>query len=223
MNKTIIAIIDDELPIARYLKKTLEKDEQNFQVYDFTDGNKALEFLHDNSVDVIIIDVMMPVINGFEFAVKLREYENHKTTSLIFYSSITKNEDRMKAFQVPILADGFVYKNDDSIDLLISQLKSLIWKNEAKLAEAKLDTVRELGKSFAHLASQKITVILGYSELIIKSINDNQIDNTKTLKHLENIKQNANDIQKMLQYTQNMEKLEIVEIGAGDKIIKVSE
>lgn len=65
-------IIDDE-PLARLELEALIKDVSNVEILGkFSSPIKALEFLNNNAVDLIFLDIEMPIINGFDFAKKLQ-------------------------------------------------------------------------------------------------------------------------------------------------------
>ena len=73
LNKESIMIVDDEIDIATFMKLSLQKC--GFNVDSFTDPFLALEHLQINSKDymIVISDIRMPGLNGFEFVRKIRE------------------------------------------------------------------------------------------------------------------------------------------------------
>ena len=65
-----ILIVDDEPNIVMTLEYTFKKN--NFEVYIARDGQEALDILEKNNPDIIILDVMMPNVDGFETLKKIK-------------------------------------------------------------------------------------------------------------------------------------------------------
>ncbi len=66
-----ILLVDDEKLLIKGLKKSLVQE--GFQVYEAYDGQQALDQLHNESVDFIILDIMLPVIDGMTLCKKIRQ------------------------------------------------------------------------------------------------------------------------------------------------------
>lgn len=82
---TSIMVVDDE-PMARTLLR-LMLSRANFEVVEAADGYEALEKTSDISPDVMILDVMMPYINGFEVCKKLRAQRGTEQLPIIMISA----------------------------------------------------------------------------------------------------------------------------------------
>ncbi|SDO37682.1 Helix-turn-helix domain-containing protein [Paenibacillus sp. yr247] len=68
-----VLIVDDELPIKRSLKKIIETELPDFTVIGTADnGEEALAFMEESQPDLVITDIHMPVINGFELAQEIK-------------------------------------------------------------------------------------------------------------------------------------------------------
>lgn len=65
-----LIIVEDDKNIQKLLKAYLEKD---YKIYQVVDGQEALDFLKKNSIDLMISDVMMPGIDGFELVKMIRQ------------------------------------------------------------------------------------------------------------------------------------------------------
>ena len=66
-----ILILDDEKEIADLV--TLYLKNENYEVYTFYDSQSAIQFLNEHKIDLAILDVMLPDINGFEICRMIRE------------------------------------------------------------------------------------------------------------------------------------------------------
>lgn len=91
-----ILIVDDQPKTLRLLTTMLEK--QGFRVRTAIDGDVALEAVANQLPDLILLDIMMPNMNGYEVCQKLRAAEATQNIPIIFLSAITNTEDIVKAF-----------------------------------------------------------------------------------------------------------------------------
>jgi len=214
-------IVDDELSIGMYVKKSLEKNEPGFKVTHFTSPTEAFDTLKDHRYDLIITDLKMPEMDGFDLAEKIRSLKEFERIPIVIYSSVTENNDRLRALSAPIYADGFISKGEGSMDFLVHQIRSIFWRNEAKEMTEKVKIAQELGKSMGHVASQSLNAILGYTDILQKNINDNKFDKDKFNRFLSTIKHSATDIKNLVNNVRNLQTIEMVDIGSGDSIIKV--
>jgi len=108
LNNESIMIVDDEIEITTFMKLSLQKC--GFNVDSFTDPFLALEHLQINSKDymIVISDIRMPGLNGFEFVRKIREVKPKIKVLLMTAFDINTN-----VFSEELLAtkvNGFVQK-----------------------------------------------------------------------------------------------------------------
>lgn len=80
-----VIIIDDEMPSIERLSFLIKQDGRLDIVNTFTDANSALEYLKQNSVDIVFSDIDMPEMNGITFGKKLLEYSPH--TILVYITA----------------------------------------------------------------------------------------------------------------------------------------
>jgi len=222
-NSYRILIADDELSIGRYVKKSLEKNEPAFQADHFVSPREAWQVCSETRYDLFILDLVMPDMNGFELAEKIRTLPQYRNTPIVIYSSVTKTDDRIRAVSAPILADGFITKTDDSMDFLVHQIRSIFWRREAADMSEKIQLAQQIGRSIGHEASHSLSAILGYTEILRLSMNGNNFDPEKFNRFLQTIKTGALEIKRLVDYLKNLQTIEEIDIGAGDKIIKVTE
>src|SRR3972149_4877905 len=88
-----ILIVEDEKTIARPL--TLKLKCSVFEAQNAYDGQEALDVLAKSKFDLIILDLVMPKVNGFEVLEKLKE--QHSKTPVIVVSNLNQEEDIAKA------------------------------------------------------------------------------------------------------------------------------
>ncbi|PIU84173.1 MAG: hypothetical protein COS68_00150 [Elusimicrobia bacterium CG06_land_8_20_14_3_00_38_11] len=120
MNKKIL-IVDDEPAILRILGDVLT--DEGYNVIAATDGETGIEKAKEFNPVLIILDVMLPGINGFEVCKLLKENEQTKKISIIILTGIsTLVEHKQKALQLG--ADDYITKPFDMSDLL-NRVKTL--------------------------------------------------------------------------------------------------
>lgn len=118
MGATKILVADDDREIVYAIAKLLEND--GFIVLKAYDGMEALDAMMTNKVDLLIIDIMMPKLDGFSAIVKIRE---SKSIPIIALSA--KSEDSDKILGLGIGADDYVTKPYNPLELL-ARVKSLL-------------------------------------------------------------------------------------------------
>ncbi len=114
-----ILVIDDQVSICLILEKFLSP---NYDVVIKNDGHKALEWLEGNLPDLIISDVQMPNIDGYQFLEKVRQLGNNKNTPVIMLSAGEANKEGVKCYRLG--AQGFLTKPFN-----FKELEELIRKN----------------------------------------------------------------------------------------------
>ena len=93
MDKAKILIVDDSPANIETLNETLENE---FDIYFATDGNDALQKVHLLGPDLILLDIMMPVMDGFEVCRRLKENEQFRDIPVIFITALDQPEDESK-------------------------------------------------------------------------------------------------------------------------------
>lgn len=101
-NKTIL-VVDDEERMARFIRLNLEHD--GFQVVEAYRGMEAMQKYRDSLPDLVLLDVMMPDIDGFEVLQLIREIS---TVPVIMLTAKGEEDDRVKGLELG--ADDYVTK-----------------------------------------------------------------------------------------------------------------
>src|SRR5262245_41271534 len=104
-----ILIVEDEARIARFLKKGLE--EESYAIDIASDGSAALDWIAGTNYDLILLDVMLPKLNGFEVCRLLRE--RGVTTPILMLTARDEVDDRVAGLNAgadDYLAKPFAFK-----------------------------------------------------------------------------------------------------------------
>ena len=116
-----ILIVDDEPNIVMTLEYTFKKS--NYEVFIARDGQEALDILKTNFPDVIILDIMMPMVDGFATLEQIRKDDNLQHTKVMFLSAKTKESDIEKGLALG--ADAYMTK-PFSIKKVVEKVEKLL-------------------------------------------------------------------------------------------------
>jgi len=116
-----ILIVDDEPNIVMTLEYTFKKS--NYEVFIARDGQEALDILKTNFPDVIILDIMMPMVDGFATLEQIRKDANLQHTKVMFLSAKNKESDIEKGLALG--ADAYMTK-PFSIKKVVDKVEELL-------------------------------------------------------------------------------------------------
>jgi two-component system KDP operon response regulator KdpE len=114
-----VLVVDDEPPIRRFLRTSLSA--QGYHVIEAEDGPSAKSALRQNAVDVIVLDLGLPGLDGFEIIKQLREQGS--TIPIVVLSSRTDEAGKVRALDLG--ADDYVTK-PFGMDELIARLRTAL-------------------------------------------------------------------------------------------------
>ncbi len=126
LNRRIL-VVDDEERIVRFIRLNLEHD--GFQVSEAFNGNQALQRLRDSLPDLILLDVMMPDIDGFEVLRTVREISD---VPVIMLTAKGEEEDRVKGLELG--ADDYVTKPFSPREL-VSRVRAVLRRTHSARGE----------------------------------------------------------------------------------------
>lgn len=132
-----ILVVDDEQDILEFLSYNLEKD--GFAVLTAENGRQAVEIAKKEEPDVILLDVMMPDMDGIEACRTLRELPQFENTIIAFLTARTEDYSQIAGFETG--ADDYISKPIKP-RVLISRLRALLRRYESKESKA---SVLEVG------------------------------------------------------------------------------
>ncbi|MCZ6638013.1 MAG: response regulator transcription factor, partial [Alphaproteobacteria bacterium] len=127
-----IALVDDDQNILTSISMSLEAE--GFDVDTYTDGAKALEGLADHPVDLAILDIKMPRMDGMELLNRIRRTSQ---MPVIFLTSKDDEVDELLGFRMG--ADDYIRK-PFSQRLLLERIRALLRRAEAKSGSGKAET-----------------------------------------------------------------------------------
>lgn len=171
-----ILIVDDEPFNLDLLEQELE--DQGYVIERANDGVEALEKVPSFLPDVILLDYMMPRMNGLEALKRLRQDEKHKSIPVILLTAKATQEDKVRGLDAG--ADDYVIKPFDSFELLarvrammrIKQMHDMLEEWNQSLADKvkqQVEEIQRVSRLKRYLSPQIAETILGEDENVFKS------------------------------------------------------
>ena len=118
--KKIILVVDDEKSMARALE--LKLGFEGFETRSAPDGQSALDIIEKEYIDLILLDLMMPRLDGFRFLEILKQRKNKVPLIVLTNLSQSEDEDRARALG----AKEFFVKSDTPIATIVTRVKALL-------------------------------------------------------------------------------------------------
>ena len=141
-----ILIVDDEKDILEFLSYNLHKE--GFEIFTASNGSAALKIAKKEVPNLIILDVMMPEMDGIETCEKIREIEALDSTLILFLTARSEEYSELAGFSAG--ADDYVTKPIKP-KLLISRVNALLRRSQSKkeqsfieIEELKIDKDKHL-------------------------------------------------------------------------------
>ncbi|MDA3892001.1 MAG: hybrid sensor histidine kinase/response regulator [Salinivirgaceae bacterium] len=127
-----ILIVDDTPKNLQVLGNTLKLE--NFKVEFAINGFQALEWIEKKEFDLILLDVMMPEMDGYEVCEKIRANDKNKNLPIIFLTAKTDSESIVRGFEIG--AQDYITKPFNTAELLVRVKTQLELKNSRKKLES---------------------------------------------------------------------------------------
>ena len=113
-----VLVVDDEKLIVKGIRFSLEQD--GFEVYSAYDGEEALEMIRANDYDIVLLDLMLPKMNGLQVCQQVREFSNVPIIMLT-----AKGEDMDKIMGLEYGADDYITKPFNILEVK-ARIKAII-------------------------------------------------------------------------------------------------
>jgi CheY-like chemotaxis protein len=136
-----VLVVDDDAPVRLLCRANLEA--HGLRVVEASDGDEALEKVHTERPDAILLDIMMPSLSGWEVSAALLSDRSTDQIPIIFISALGGGSERRRAFELG--AVGYVTKPFDPAVLgptIIGVLDQIDRGERSALIAEKLDALR---------------------------------------------------------------------------------
>lgn len=128
-DEPVILVVDDEERMARFIRLNLEHD--GFRVVEAYRGMQALQALRDSLPDLVLLDIMMPDIDGFEVLKMMREISS---IPVIMLTAKGEEDDRVKGLEMG--ADDYITKPFSPREL-VSRVRAVLRRVNSTVADSK--------------------------------------------------------------------------------------
>ena len=121
-NNTKILIVDDDPFILDMY--VIKFKEQGFEIETATDGKMALEKIQTHNPDILLLDVVMPKMDGFDVIKKIQENRIPRTFKILFLTNFGQKEDVERGMQLG--ADGYIIKAHFTPSEVVEKVKEVL-------------------------------------------------------------------------------------------------
>ncbi|MCB4756932.1 MAG: response regulator [Elusimicrobia bacterium] len=188
MNRTeertrpVILVVDDEPRIVENMQALLEK--KGFEVVPSFSGGEGLSKLKQVGPDLIILDVMMPEIDGFQVCRQVKSNSETRSIPILLLTALNQTEEKVKGLEAG--ADDFLTKPFENAELL-ARVKAHL---RAKRLHDDLKKMEQLKDSLTHMIvhdlKAPVTAINGGLGAILSRVEENGGNLTEEMKNLLN-------------------------------------
>ncbi|NOZ47738.1 MAG: sigma-54-dependent Fis family transcriptional regulator [Chlorobi bacterium] len=214
-----ILVVDDIPNNLQVLGSTLKRE--NFKVEFAINGKYALEWLYKREFDLILLDIMMPEMDGFETCSIIRKNEKYNDLPVIFLTAKNDTKDIIEGFKIG--AQDYITKPFDEEEL-IARVKThlMIRKMSLQMQELVNQRTAELQKTH-----EELVISLKQLEILKNKLQDENIYMQEEIKlnhNFENIIGKSKKLTKVLHSVENVAKtdstvLVLGETGSGKELI----
>ena len=145
-----VLVVDDEKLIVKGIRFSLEQD--GMQVDCAYDGEEALAYAKENTYDIILLDVMLPKMNGFEVCQQIREFSDVPIIMLT-----AKGDDMDKILGLEYGADDYITKPFNILEVK-ARIKAIIRRTSKRTEEKESPKIAERGEMRLELDSRRVYI-----------------------------------------------------------------
>lgn len=191
-----IMVVDDDLTSRDLVTNYLTKE--GYEVIQAENGRRCLELMKDHTPDLILLDVMMPEIDGFKVCETLKKNEKTFHLPIVILSALNDKMDRVRSIELG--ADDFLCKPFDKTELL-ARVRSLLrikFQHQQIIQANKMSAVATLANGVSHEFNNILAGISSWAQIALS-----QKDEKVYEKALENIKKSSDKGAKLVKGLQD--------------------
>ncbi len=148
MNGKRVLVVDDDPTMVRLIKVNLKLNE--YEVLEATSGEQALEIISKEPLDLVVLDIMMPGVDGWQVLKHIRSREETKELPVILVTAKTQDSDVIRGWELG--ADEYIIKPFNPL-LLVEVIKMVLDRSyderldRRKKQKEKLEVLRNLSRA----------------------------------------------------------------------------
>ena len=164
-----VLVVDDTPANVKIIKKFIEP--KGYEVFVAENGQQALDMYQSNKPEIVLMDIMMPIMDGYEATQKIREWDDGHWVPLIFLSAKTSIEDQVKAIEMG--GDDYLTK---PIDLRLLEAKLSAMMRIVKM-QRELKTTSQKLKGYVEQAEAELDLAKRLMDNMLQTYTVEEIDN----------------------------------------------
>lgn len=213
----LILIVDDDKDLADAEQAILEAE--GYEVLYAPHGEAALDLLSTQMVDLVLLDVTMPQMNGYQVCQRLRENPDTARLNIIMITARGSTEDMVAGLDAG--ADDYLFKPFEVPEFLARVRAQLrLHELQERLVELeKAATVDQMTITLSHEINNPLTSILWHTKLLQDTLQKQPSISKDILTSLKAIEHEAQRIQKVMGQLRRIEKPMVAEYVAGVEMI----
>lgn len=183
-----ILIVDDSPDNARVLLEFLRL--KGFRILVAEDGHEALQMIEYANPDLVLLDVMMPGIDGFEVCRQLKFNEKSQEIPILFMTALSDTVDKLKGFELgaadyitkPFHHEEVLARVKAHLSLRKLQMQLQTQNQHLQKRNMELDA---FAHTVAHDLKNPLSAVMGLSKTLVKGCSTNTLPDGKFIKRLE--------------------------------------
>lgn len=157
-----ILLVDDEPDILEFVSYNLLRE--GFQVQTAPNGVEALKIAEQFVPHLVLLDVMMPEMDGMETCRRMRQMASLKNTMIVFLSARGEDESQLEGFELG--ADDYITK-PVKVKLLVSRLKAILKRTESENTTPAEEPATEAAQDVITIDKERFVVVKNGKEITL--------------------------------------------------------
>jgi DNA-binding response OmpR family regulator len=133
-----VLVADDESALRALIKTNLQFE--GFDTLTASNGEEALQVIRDEQPDIVLLDIMMPIMDGLTVLTELAR-EEHRRTRVILVTAKTSTESQLQGWELG--CDDYLTKPFD-LDVLIERIRTVVERSQAENQERRRAAIENL-------------------------------------------------------------------------------
>jgi two-component system, sensor histidine kinase and response regulator len=170
MNQPHILVVDDHEPLRKAIQGILETE--GYKITTASDGQHALKMMNKELPDMVIADIMMPRMDGYDLYRAIRSRPDWVSMPFIFLTAKAEKEDKLRGKSLG--AEDYLTKPFDTEELLIA-VQSRLRRAQAiqEFAQTQFEQLKQqIANVLGHELRTPLTYVQGYTELALEEVPD---------------------------------------------------